>query len=91
MNDNKIEAIILVRRVARSNQRVQTLYENGLLTEEIIGNELELLIRTDEQANTNVIDLESLEHLLEHFEIENVFNIIEKAMIKRLSRIIINS
>lgn len=91
MNNNGIEAIVLIRRVARSNQRVQTLYENGLLTEEIIGNELELLIRTDEQANTNVIDLESLEHLLEHFEIENVFNIIEEAMIKRLGRIIINS
>ena len=91
MNNNGIEAIVLIRRVARSNQRVQTLYENGLLTEEIIGNELELLIRTDEQANTNVIDLESLEHLLEHFEIENVFYIIEEAMIKRLGRIIINS
>jgi hypothetical protein len=91
MNNNGIEAIVLIRRVARSNQRVQTLYENGLLTEEIIGNELELLIRTNEQANTNVIDLESLEHLLEHFEIENVFNIIEEAMIKRLGRIIINS
>ena len=91
MNNNGIEAIVLIRRVARSNQRVQTLCENGLLTEEIIGNELELLIRTDEQANTNVIDLESLEHLLEHFEIESVFNIIEEAMIKRLGRIIINS
>lgn len=91
MNNNGIEAIVLIRRVARSNQRVQTLCENDLLTEEIIGNELELLIRTDEQANTNVIDLESLEYLLEHFEIENVFNIIEEAMIKRLGRIIINS
>ena len=91
MNDNKIEAIILVRRVAKSNEKIQILGDLDLLTEDIVNEELEKLILTDQQANTNVLDLDVLSYLITNFEIENVFNMIEKEMIRRLGVMIIDS
>ena len=91
MNDNKIEAIILVRRVAKSNEKIQILGDLDLLTEDIVNEELEKLILTDKQANTNVLDLDVLSYLITNFEIENVFNMIEKEMIRRLGVMIIDS
>lgn len=91
MNDNKIKAIILVRRVAKSNEKIQILGDLDLLTEDIVNEELEKLILTDQQANTNVLDLDVLSYLITNFEIENVFNMIEKEMIRRLGVMIIDS